>query len=65
MIIIIVNSVIQMLEFGNRHIIGMNYTRYIALPKDWLRTHGLDAGDLVRLSLGEDGSLKINKTEAE
>jgi hypothetical protein len=53
-----------MLEFGNRHIVGMNYTRYIALPKDWLRTNRLDAGDSVSLFLDADGNLKITKTEA-
>lgn len=52
-----------MLDFGNRQIIAMNYTRYMALPKDWLRTNGLDAGDAVKISLADDGSLKIAKPE--
>ncbi|MFA4955391.1 MAG: AbrB/MazE/SpoVT family DNA-binding domain-containing protein [Candidatus Methanoperedens sp.] len=56
---------VKMLEFGNRQIIGKNYTQYVALPKDWLRTHELDVGDAVKISLVEDGALKITKLEAE
>lgn len=55
----------DMLEFGNRYIVGMNYTRYVALPKDWLRTNRLDTGDIVKLSLTDDGSLRITKLEVE
>jgi hypothetical protein len=62
---IIVNSMSKHLHFKNRHIIGMNYTRYVALPKDWLRTHGLDTGDSVSITLVDDGTLNIAKLEAE
>lgn len=51
----------KLLEFGIRHIVAMNYSRYIALPKDWLHTNNLEAGDSVKLILSEDGSLKITK----
>lgn len=54
----------DLLEFGNRHIVGMNYTRYVSLPKDWLRTNRLDAGDIVKLSLTDEGALKITKLDS-
>ncbi len=54
-----------MLEFGTRHVIAMNYTRYIALPKEWLQTHRINPGDLVKISLAEDGNLKISRPGAE
>ena len=38
---------------------AMNYTRYVALPKDWLRYKGLDAGDAVVIELTESGDLLI------
>ena len=37
----------------------MNYTRYIALPKDWLRFKEIDAGDEVSFRLTEDGNLLL------
>lgn len=36
---------------------AMNFTRYIALPKDWLRNQGIDRGDELDLSMSEDGDL--------
>jgi len=38
---------------------AMNYTRYVALPKDWLRFKKLDAGDTVVIELTESGDLLI------
>lgn len=52
---------VKPLNFGNRRIIAMNYTRYVALPKDWLYTNNLDAGDSIKITLSEDGNLKISK----
>ena len=48
-----------MFDFGKRKIMAMNYTRYVALPKDWLRYKGLDAGDAVVIELTESGDLLI------
>jgi len=45
--------------FGEKRIMAMNYTRYVALPKDWLRYKGLDAGDAVVIELTESGDLLI------
>lgn len=44
---------------------AMNYTRYIALPKDWLRFVRLDAGDEVVIELTEDGNLLIKPAKGE
>lgn len=46
-----------MFDFGKRKIVGMHYTRYIALPKAWLKNCGLEKGDFVQVFLGNDGSL--------
>lgn len=50
-----------MLEFGNRNIIAMNYSRYVALPKEWVNTNSLQPGDKVSFSLQEDGTLRVSK----
>lgn len=54
-----VNIMREIFSFGKKKIMAMNYTRYIALPKDWLRFVRLDAGDEVIIELTEDGSLLI------
>ena len=54
-----------MFDFGKRKVMAMNYTRYIALPKDWLRFVGLDAGDEVIIGLTEDGDLRIKPVKGE
>lgn len=48
-----------MFDFGKRKIVAMNYTRYIAIPKDWLRFKGIDSGDEVVIELTESGNLLI------
>ena len=50
---------IDMFDFGKRRIVGMHYTRYIALPKAWLKNCGLEKGDFVQVLLRDDGSLLI------
>jgi len=42
-----------------RKIKAINYTRDIALPKDWVRDKGLDSGDEVELSMTESGDLLV------
>ena len=44
---------------------GMNFTRYIALPKDWLRDKGLDANDKVKIELTESGDLLLKAVKKE
>ena len=44
---------------------GMNYTRYIALPKDWLRYQELDSNDEVKIELTKDGDLLIKAMKRE
>ena len=44
---------------------GMNYTRYVSIPKDWLRFKGLDAGDDVEFILGENDNLVLKKTTVQ
>ena len=54
-----------MFDFGKRKVKAMNYTRYVALPKDWLRFVRLDAGDEVVIELTEDGSLLIKPVKGD
>ena len=54
-----------MFNFGKRKIKSVNYTRYLALPKDWLRFHGIDAGDEVLVELTERGDLVIKPVKEE
>ena len=48
-----------MFGFGKRKIVGMHYTRYIALPHSWLKNWGLKKGDFVQVILNDDGSLAL------
>ena len=47
------------IQFENRRIRRVNYTFAISLPKIWMKTMGLKERDIVRLEMGEDGSLII------
>jgi len=49
--------------FGERKIVGVNYSRYVGLPKVWLKNHRLDANDRVTLDLGADGALIVRPVE--
>lgn len=53
-----------MFEFGKRKIIAVHYTRYISLPKEWLRNHDLKKGDKLEIFLTDEGNLLI-KPEGE
>ena len=44
---------------------AMNYTRYVALPKDWLRYKGLNAGDTVVIELTGSGDLLLKPAKRE
>ena len=55
----------EVFTFGEKRIMAMNYTRYVALPKDWLRFKGLDAGDEVMIKLTESGDLLIKPVKGE
>lgn len=48
-----------MFNFGKRQIRGMNYTRQISLPKEWLRFHEIDTGNEIVLKLTEEGNLLL------
>jgi len=52
-------------RFGRRKIVGMHYTRYVALPHLWLRNWGLGKGDFVQVTLGKDGSLILRPILAQ
>lgn len=58
-------TMVKMFSFGKRKIMGMNYTRYIALPKDWLRHQELDSNDEVKIELTKDGDLLIKAMKRE
>ncbi len=44
---------------GIRKIKERNYTRDVALPLDWIKSKGLDAGDKVELELTRAGNLLV------
>lgn len=46
-----------MFNFGEKKIIGANYTRYVALPKDWLRAFNLDVHDCIRVEMNDMNQL--------
>lgn len=43
----------------NATVRAINYTRYVALPKQWLENKGLDEGDSITLYLNENGNIEI------
>ena len=48
-----------MFDFGNRKIIGVNYSRYVALPKTWLNAMGLDAHSKIEMKMNDDQELVL------
>jgi hypothetical protein len=48
------------LEMKPRKINSINYSFFITLPLDWLKTHSIGKGDAVYITLNEDGSLSLN-----
>lgn len=54
-----------MFKFGKRKILAVHYTRYVSLPKEWLRNHDLEKGDKVEILLTDEGNLLIKPGEGE
>ena len=52
-----------MFDFGVRNIIGMNYTRYISLPKAWIDALRLEKGDQIRFWLDAENRLVLQPVE--
>jgi len=48
---------------GRRTIMGINNTRQITIPQDWLRNRGLDKGNKVELYLTDNGDLVIKPVQ--
>ena len=46
-------------SFGMRRILGINATRQVTIPKDWLRNRELDKGDRVEVLLTDECNLLI------
>jgi len=42
---------------------GINNTRQITIPQDWLRNRGLDKGNKVELYLTDNGDLVIKPVQ--
>ncbi len=52
-----------MFKLKNATIRAINYTRYIALPKQWLANMGLAEGDHVNVWLNRNGNIEIAPAE--
>jgi len=52
-----------MFDFGNRKIIGVNYSRYKAFPKTWLNAMGLDAHNEIKMKMNDDQELVLKPVE--
>jgi antitoxin component of MazEF toxin-antitoxin module len=46
-------------RFGPRRVVRMGYSRFVTLPKDWLRNAGVGEGGAVDLAMDGDGNLII------
>lgn len=42
----------------------INHCAFVSLPKAWMRAHKLEKGDKMRISLQDDGSVRITPLEA-
>ena len=52
-----------MFDFGTRKIVGMNYTRYISLPKAWIVASNLEKGDRIRFLMDAENRLVLQPVE--
>ena len=43
-----------MFDFGNRKIAGVNYSRYVVLPKCWLNAMGLVVHSEIEIKMKDD-----------
>lgn len=48
-----------MFDFGNRKIVGVNYSRYVVLPKCWLNAMGLVAYSEIEMKMNDDQELVL------
>lgn len=48
-----------MFTFGTRQIVRMGYSRFVTLPKDWLRNAGIENRGAVEVSMDCNGNLVI------
>jgi antitoxin component of MazEF toxin-antitoxin module len=48
-----------MFNFGNRKVTGVNYTRYISLPKAWLNATGIDIHSEIRIQMNDKQELVL------
>ena len=48
-----------MSDYANRKIIRVNNSRYVALPKTWLNTMGLDGHSEIEMKMNDDQELVL------
>lgn len=53
-----------MFDYGERKIIGVNYTRYISLPKSWLNAMGVDVHSKIHVSMNDKQELILTPATA-
>lgn len=51
-------------DFGERKLVNVNYTRYISLPKTWLRAMGIGDDGKVHVSMNEKQELILTPASA-
>ena len=54
-----------MFDFGERKLINMNYTRYLALPKAWIDAMRLEKGDQVNIEMDNENRLVLSPVKNE
>lgn len=47
-------------DFGSRRVMRMGYSRYVTLPKDWLRNIGMENFGELAVSMNSDGNLVLS-----
>lgn len=49
-----------MLDFGTRRVMRMGYSRYVTLPKLWLKNIGMEDYGELSISMNNNGDLVIS-----
>ena len=50
-----------MFELGERRVQDLGGSKFINLPREWVKNQGIDRGDTIVFFLMKDGSLRIKQ----
>ena len=53
-----------MFDFGQKKVIGVNYSRYISLPKAWLNAMEMDVHSLIHVRMNDRQELVLTPAHA-